>query len=532
MLQLNSHTFRYLLSDFASTCVATGKFSFDNFMNVLCFLIVFYMQIHDKSMDAQAVADLKKLICTLSLAQLPAEIMVCHSFSLQELDLSGCWSLQQLPASIGLLKGLHVLNLTGCAALQQLPTPIGKLTNLQCLDLTGCDQLRQLPASLSNLCSLRILNLTGCQKLQLPDLSSCAELDGFAAPKGHSRGGRADHNMFSISTYIDTLKSWEGFKEVTSLDLWKDVIEMVFSSEFFQGVMFFSLAIVVFFLLFLALFFLEMLRFMVNTCKFFAFVVQTLFIPWRLQNQVHAPFNHLPPKLKREQPGVLLDPDKVGKSLVALSWLSILLATASFVGFVTVPGGNDGSSGLVKVLPSLPSPPPIPPPPPPFALPPPPFPPPPPPLAPPPPFAPPSYAPQLNRAALRSYFICNVLTFLFSFATTLFCVTENMPDSHSTTVDEVSVTVTFASLLFMVSVVAGACTFLSGVFAVYPSPMYSDMVWPAAAAGSVLFLVLVRHIVHLWNPLQAAIQWQQNRIANVRVTLPVSKEEKTKEKKD
>ena len=61
------------------------------------------------------------------------------------MQLAYCSSLQQLPDSIGALKGLQQLNLWACSSLQQLPDSIGALTGLQQLQLGGCSSLQLLP---------------------------------------------------------------------------------------------------------------------------------------------------------------------------------------------------------------------------------------------------------------------------------------------------------------------------------------------------------------------------------------------------
>jgi Leucine-rich repeat (LRR) protein len=63
------------------------------------------------------------------------------AISLQELILSNCSSLQELPTSIGQFNALQELNLSWCSNLQELPTSIGQLNALQNLDLNRCLRL-------------------------------------------------------------------------------------------------------------------------------------------------------------------------------------------------------------------------------------------------------------------------------------------------------------------------------------------------------------------------------------------------------
>jgi Leucine-rich repeat (LRR) protein len=86
--------------------------------------------------------------------------------SLQELILSGCSSLQELPTSIGQLNALQEFNLSWCSSLQKLPTSIGQLNALQELNLSWCSSLQKLPTSIGQLNALQKLDLGGCSSLQ------------------------------------------------------------------------------------------------------------------------------------------------------------------------------------------------------------------------------------------------------------------------------------------------------------------------------------------------------------------------------
>ncbi|CAK9857087.1 unnamed protein product [Sphagnum jensenii] len=88
------------------------------------------------------------------------------AISLQELILSGCSSLQELPTSIGQLNALQNLHLNDCSSLQELPTSIGQLNALQNLYLRGCSKLQELPTSIGQLNALQNLDLRGCSKLE------------------------------------------------------------------------------------------------------------------------------------------------------------------------------------------------------------------------------------------------------------------------------------------------------------------------------------------------------------------------------
>jgi hypothetical protein len=128
--------------------------------------------------------------------------------ALQELDLSWCSDLQELPTSIGQLNALQKLNLLNCNKLQKLPTSIGQLNALQVLDLSWCEDLQELPTSIGQLNALRKFVLLNCTKLQkLPSsigqLSALQELNLSCC-----------WNLQELPTSIDQLSALE------KLDLW------------------------------------------------------------------------------------------------------------------------------------------------------------------------------------------------------------------------------------------------------------------------------------------------------------------------
>ncbi|CAF2151373.1 unnamed protein product [Brassica napus] len=94
--------------------------------------------------------------------------------SLQELDLTGCSSLVELPSSTGNAihhKKLHLgecsslLDLTGCSSLVKLPSSIGNATNLEFLSLRSCSGLVELPSCFGNIRNLEELDLSDCSSL-------------------------------------------------------------------------------------------------------------------------------------------------------------------------------------------------------------------------------------------------------------------------------------------------------------------------------------------------------------------------------
>ncbi|XP_023634081.1 probable disease resistance protein RPP1 isoform X2 [Capsella rubella] len=91
---------------------------------------------------------------------------------LQELILTKCESLMEIPTSIGNNTNIQKLYLGMCTSLVELPFSIGKLHKLQELQLQGCSKLAVLPINI-NLKSLDKLNLTNCLLLKsFPEIST------------------------------------------------------------------------------------------------------------------------------------------------------------------------------------------------------------------------------------------------------------------------------------------------------------------------------------------------------------------------
>ena len=91
---------------------------------------------------------------------------------LQELILTKCSSLAELPFSIGKATNLQKLYLGMCTSLVELPSAIGNLHKLQELQLQGCSKLAVLPTNI-NLESLDKLNLSDCILLKsFPEIST------------------------------------------------------------------------------------------------------------------------------------------------------------------------------------------------------------------------------------------------------------------------------------------------------------------------------------------------------------------------
>lgn len=98
-----------------------------------------------------------------NLTHLPKDFELLDS--LQELNLQGCTNLKELPSSFGLLNSLQKLCLQDCTNLKELPSIFGSLNSLQELNLQGCTNLEELPSSFEKLSSLVSLDLSSCEKL-------------------------------------------------------------------------------------------------------------------------------------------------------------------------------------------------------------------------------------------------------------------------------------------------------------------------------------------------------------------------------
>jgi hypothetical protein len=80
--------------------------------------------------------------------------------------------MDKLPDELGELEALRSLNLDQCSQLTALPESFGQLWKLQCLNCRGCSQLATLPGSLGNLTALQQLNLSSCKQLTALPMSS------------------------------------------------------------------------------------------------------------------------------------------------------------------------------------------------------------------------------------------------------------------------------------------------------------------------------------------------------------------------
>lgn len=101
-----------------------------------------------------------------TMSNLPS--IIDNLITLRDLCLKGCRRLVRLPETIDRLSGLISLNLAGCTALSCLPESIGHLTALKYLSLGSC-ALTRLPTSIGQLSGLTILTLFDNPIARLPD---------------------------------------------------------------------------------------------------------------------------------------------------------------------------------------------------------------------------------------------------------------------------------------------------------------------------------------------------------------------------
>uniref|UniRef100_A0ACD5Y208 Uncharacterized protein n=2 Tax=Avena sativa TaxID=4498 RepID=A0ACD5Y208_AVESA len=120
-------------------------------------------------------------LCELTKLTVLSESITSLS-NLKHLDLKGCRGLVELPAGIDYLKKLVVLNLKGCSGLVELPAGIVSLRRLVVLNLEGCYELRGLQSGLGQLTRLETLGLfvigDGSQHARISELGSLDRLSG------------------------------------------------------------------------------------------------------------------------------------------------------------------------------------------------------------------------------------------------------------------------------------------------------------------------------------------------------------------
>jgi Leucine-rich repeat (LRR) protein len=361
---------------------------------------------------------------------------------LSKLNLSGAAQLRTLAPAIVELVKLKELRLDGCTSMEQPPDTFfspQKLSNLEVLVMANCSNLRFLPASISWLSALKELEFHSFSGLQqLPSLD-----EGQSRQLGHLSAltQLTKINLSQNSLLLALPESIGHVCNLRSLDLSGCSSLENLPSSISQLTQLTSLNL--------------------EGCK-----KLTSFPDLSMCNDLDhvglkktgitsVPFSRLPLKIARRNNQqfqiIQAQKDELRQSATAVSWIAILLATTSFVGFITVPGGSLENAGVVRVN------------------------------------APYSQT-QQNQAALKSYFICNVFTFCYSLATALFCVTHNLPSVSPPSVPDFMRQVRQLCSLLTLSILFGTATFLSSVYAVYPLAVGKEMIVCIAVAPSITVL--------------------------------------------
>ncbi|RVW58565.1 Protein suppressor of npr1-1, constitutive 1 [Vitis vinifera] len=92
--------------------------------------------------------------------------------NLEQLDVEGCRSLDNVDSSIGFLKKLTLLNLGRCQKIRSLPSTIQNLVSLKSLYIDET-VIEKLPSSIYHLTSLQLLSINECKNLRSLSSSIC-----------------------------------------------------------------------------------------------------------------------------------------------------------------------------------------------------------------------------------------------------------------------------------------------------------------------------------------------------------------------
>jgi hypothetical protein len=256
-----------------------------------------------------ALRKLESLVVTNTpLVTVPAEIGGLRH--LEKLELKGCDYLVQLPNTVGRLQSLRALTLNGCGALTAIPGSIGGLQYLTSLQLQWCTSLVLLPSSIVDMPGLETLDVSYCRSLhrlpalvgQLKTLKS-ASIKGCGNLPGAPMLLREADNLADLThTQGNKLPdsapwNWSWIKVGRALG-WKPRKEWTPA---------------------------ELLRLVVYNGARQAVIT----------------------KLVREQGAMLT-------TLERLSWLVVLLATATFMAYMQPPGGFRADTNLVMATEEMP----------------------------------------------------------------------------------------------------------------------------------------------------------------------------------
>ncbi|KAH9319538.1 hypothetical protein KI387_021307, partial [Taxus chinensis] len=122
-------------------------------------------QLWDEGSAYKKLRNLKVLLlsCCVNLNRLP---VLSTYTSLLKIDLENCFSLRNIPESIGLLLQLKHLNLSGCKNLKEIPESIGELSSLENLSMNGCLSISELPSTFGMLRALKDLDIGHLEQIQ------------------------------------------------------------------------------------------------------------------------------------------------------------------------------------------------------------------------------------------------------------------------------------------------------------------------------------------------------------------------------
>jgi Leucine-rich repeat (LRR) protein len=152
----------------------------------------------------------------------------CHGVgdlvALEELDLTDCYELEELP-DLGRLKHLLKLNILGCILINVVPG-FGGLVSLQEFTADYCDRLAELP-QLCKLVNLQMLCTKACPSLKaIPGLSDLVALEELSADSGGLEGCHDLRKLTKLETVFVFGWGAQGLPCLADLDnlkhLWID----------------------------------------------------------------------------------------------------------------------------------------------------------------------------------------------------------------------------------------------------------------------------------------------------------------------
>ncbi|KAF8656679.1 hypothetical protein HU200_060544 [Digitaria exilis] len=129
-------------------------------------------------------------------------ISLCSLLHLEDLNLSCCYELQELPEEFGNIHGLRILDLS-CSQLFALPETLTNLTNLEHLNLACCISLEMMPGYYGCLKKLKVLNISYCFKVRIPDgISNLCDLKSLLAVGLYDLSGSNMDDVNCVSSSI------------------------------------------------------------------------------------------------------------------------------------------------------------------------------------------------------------------------------------------------------------------------------------------------------------------------------------------